>query len=252
MAKKKTSRHAEQCPPAKLPEEELNKNALELAHLALRLASAQIIPPPPDANGESLRPGERAYFYHFIRAASDFLEVCKDEIESLQLLRHVRFKKIEREGTSQEKVQKAFNTNGSITMGTIIKIAGLHRTCLSASELASVGIHKKWGLLSVPERNEAIYLSLTSSDYLSPGKYKSTFYDLYNPQRYEEVFGDLKKRKLHAKSGFRTVDEIPWDEMIDALRQAKRARESKLKRAAGEKSRKPRTRTNGGQFVSEK
>ncbi len=253
MAKKKGYIRADQCPPAKLPQYKLNQDALDLAHLALRLANAEILPPPPsDDFGRSPNPGDMAYFHHFIRAASVLLEVSKFEIEQLQLDRHCKYLKSERKGTVREDVEKVFATHATITIHTITELAGVHRIVLRSNELSSVGFPKGWKSLTTTDRRKAIYLCLTSSDYLSPVKYEETFYDLYNPSQYAEIFGNLGNRKRQANDGFQSVDDMPWEKLVDALKAAKRAREMMLKRAAGKKRHQPKPRNHLGQIVAPK
>jgi hypothetical protein len=214
--------------------------ALELAHLTATLYETKLIAQLQDEDDPSYQPAWNITQSELINAAVDFLQLCeqaqkerqenKIRNEKAALLRE----KVEQFRRSRQLPQSLptsefLNQNANIPISKALELAKVNRIVLNKTELNQLNIRESWEKLNVDAQQRAIYLCLIKH--------------AHQPQ----LFGDEESLETQ------TTNEIPvtlfWSSaFVDALQQAKKVRESKIKSEAAKKSRLKRGHDKTGHF----
>ena len=255
MAKKKTRKHvdkenASSCTPSdssdstaasrKFNQETRCVTALELAHLTATLYEAKLIARLQDENDPSHQPAWIITQSELIAAAADFLELCgqakkaRHENEIRNEKAALLGEKVEQFRKSRQlpqslTIKESINQNAKIPISKALELAKVNRIVLNKTELNQLNIQEPWGKLNVDAQQRAIYLCLIKH--------------AHQPL----LFGDEESLETQ------TTNEIPlhffWTSaFVDALQQAKKVRESKIKSEAAKKSRLKRGHDETGRF----
>lgn len=229
MAKKKTSNRKPPKPSNSEPQREVT--AIELAHLTASLVAANILPSP---QAEDEEPSEhKAKWNHrsLIGAAIEFLEIC----EEIQVMR----RKAEEWRGSNLKLQEALlkeDPKETVSIRRVLELAKVNRIKLTKVELAKLHIHRLWDRLDKDEQARAIYLCLSHrASNFGTFSYSRTGCEripLFNGL----LFGDTANQEKQITDGI-SRNLLSESNLIEALQEAKKRRESENKSEAARKSR---------------